>query len=97
MYRAEEENNTENHHANHAAYQAADGALHGFLGADQRRQLVLAAGHTGEQCRAVRAEGGHQRDQYHTAAVGHHAQTQQAGQRQGNGEPGRENGAHIGE
>ena len=54
----------EDHHAQHAADKAAHGALHSLVGAYQRRQLVLAAGHTGKQGRRVAAEGRHQRRQH---------------------------------
>ena len=85
----------EDHHAQHTADKAAHGALHSLVGAYQRRQLVLAAGHAGEQGRRVTAEGRHQRHQHQSAAVGQQPQQQQAAEGGRDGQPRQRHDAHI--
>ena len=90
------EHRAENGHAGHAACQTAQGTLHGFVGADQGGQLMLSAGHAGEQGQGVAAEGRHQGRQHQEIAVIQGAQAIQPGEGPGNGKARRGHGAHVG-
>ena len=56
---------------------------------------MLAEQHTGKERQRIGAEGRHQHDQQHTAAVGQHPQTHQAAQRRRDGNARHQNGGKV--